>query len=175
MDVALEHVARDRAADQGGSDVVEETREHKNDGEQRNAASPAIRKKRRHLIGYVTLLEVAGKDGEAHQQQEQVRQDHPLVLHVPSQAGEPGAELEAGEDELVEEDCSEPRQRDLKRSMMEDRHAYQRQREEDEIDRNAEHEYRRHRRRPGTGLGGCPDGGRSRSENHRPRGPGQMT
>ena len=80
---------------------------------------------------------------ESHQQQEQVGEDHPLVLQVQREAGQPGAELEAGEGELVERDRRQPGQRDCERVMMKQRDAEQRQAEQDEIDRNAEEIERR--------------------------------
>ena len=50
----------------------------------------------------------------------------------------PGAELEAGEAELVDDDGGEPGQRHLQRVVVEEGDAQQRQREQDEIDGNAE-------------------------------------
>ena len=108
------------------------------DNEQREAALPVVRQERRHLFRDLALLEMPRQQRKAHQQQEQVGEDHPLVLHVQREAGEPGAELEAGEDELVERDRRKPGQRDLQRVMMKQRDAEQRQREQDEIDGDAE-------------------------------------
>ena len=143
MDFAPEDVARHRAADQGGRDVVEEARQHEHDGEQRKPALPAVRQERRHLVGDAALLEMPRQERKAHQQQEQVGEDHPLVLHVQGEAGQPGAELEAGEDELVDDDRGEPGERDLQRLVMQDGDADQRQREQDEVDRNPEDVNRR--------------------------------
>ena len=116
VDFALEHVARHRAADQRGRDVVEEARQHEHDGEQREPALPAVGQERRHLVGNAAVLEMPRQDRKAHQQQEQVREDHPFVLHVQAEAGQSGAELEAGEDQLVEDDRGEAGERDLKRA-----------------------------------------------------------
>ena len=49
---------------------------------------------------------------------------------------------EPGEEQLVDSDHREPGQRDLQRLVMEDRDAEQRQAEQDEVDRDAEHEHR---------------------------------
>ncbi len=59
-----------------------------------------------------------------------------------AEAGEAGAEFETGKEELVEGDRREPAKRDLQCLVVEDRDAKQRQAEQDEIDRNAEHEHR---------------------------------
>ena len=60
------------------------------------------------------------------------------MVHVPHEAFEAGAGLEAGEAELVEDDDRQPGQRDLQRVAVENRDADQRQRKEDEIEGNAE-------------------------------------
>ena len=57
---------------------------------------------------------------------------------VPGQAGQAGAVLEAGEAELVERDGGEAGQRHLQRVVVEERDAEQRQREQDEVDRDAQ-------------------------------------
>ena len=104
MHFSTEDVTRHGAADQRGGDVVEEAREHGDDHEQREAALPVVRKKRGHLVRDAALFEMPREQRKSHQQQEQVREDDPLVLHVQREAGEPGAGLEARERELVERD-----------------------------------------------------------------------
>ena len=122
-------------------------REHEDDGKQRKAALPAVRQERRHLVRDAAVLEMPRQQRKAHQQQKQVRQNHRLVLHVQAEAGEPGAGLETGEDQLVEHDRGKARQRDLQRLVMEESDADQRQREQDEVDGDAEHIDRLCRRR----------------------------
>ena len=82
------HVARHRAADQRRRDVVKEARQHEDDDEQREAALPVVRQESRHLVRHLALLEMPRQQREAHQQQEQVGEDHPFVLHVQREAGE---------------------------------------------------------------------------------------
>ena len=60
------------------------------------------------------------------------------MLHVQAEAREAGAELEAGEGDLVERDRREARERDRERVIVQQRDAEQGQREQDEVDRNAE-------------------------------------
>ena len=131
-------MARHGAADQRRCDIVEEARQHEHDGQQRDAALPVVGKIGRHSVGHAAQLEMAREQRKPHQQQEQVGQDHPFVLHVQREAGEPGAEFEAGENELVERDGRKPGQRDVERVVVEQRDAEQRQAEQDEIDRDAE-------------------------------------
>ena len=157
MDFAAEDVTRHRAADQRGRDVVEEAREDEHDREQHEPALPAIRQECRHLVGDAALLEMAREDREAHQQQEQIGQDHGLVLHVQGETGEPRAGLEAGERQLVDDDRRKPGQRNLQGLVMEDRDPDQRQAEQDEVDRNSQHEHRL----SGRGSGRCRGGGRA--------------
>ena len=57
---------------------------------------------------------------------------------VQPEAGKARAGLEAGEHELVDDDRGEPDQRDRERVVVEQRDAEQRQREQDEIDGDAE-------------------------------------
>ena len=94
-------------------------------------------RKRGISSGTLALLEMAREQRKAHQQQEQVGEDHPLVLQVRGEARQAGAVLEAGEAELVERDGGKPGQRHLQRVVVEQRDAEQRQREQDEIDRDA--------------------------------------
>ena len=158
MDFAAENMTGHGAADQRRRDVVEEARQHEHDHQQRNAALPVVGKIGGHRVGHAAHLEVAREQREAHQQQEQVGQDHPFVLHVQREAGEAGAEFEAGEDQLVERDDRKPGQRDVQRVMVEQRDAQQRQAEQDEIDGNAEHIDRPHHRGRFGGEGGVSKG-----------------
>src|SRR5215204_4776038 len=41
-----------------------------------------VRKQGRHLVRDSAFLEVAREDRKSHQQQEQVSEDHPVVVHV---------------------------------------------------------------------------------------------
>jgi hypothetical protein len=167
MHFALEDVARHRAADQRGRDIVEEARQHEYDGEQRQPALPAVRQERWHFVRHAAVFEVPRQDREAHQQQEQVGEDHGLVLHVQREPGEPGAKLEARENQLVEYNCGKTGERDLQGLVVEHRDAEQRQREQDEIDRNAENEHRR-RCRPCRRRGReCRRGHSGRKSDHR--------
>jgi hypothetical protein len=75
---------------------------------------------------------------KAEQQPQQIREDYPLVVHVPDEALEAGAGLEAGEDQLVDRDRRETGQRNGKRLMMEHADADQSEREKDEVDWYAE-------------------------------------
>ena len=97
MDFAAEHVARHGPADQGGRDVVEEARQDEDDDQQREPALPVVGQIGRHLVRNPAVLEVPRQQRKAHEQQEQVRQDDPLVLHLQAEAGEPRTEFEAGE------------------------------------------------------------------------------
>ena len=61
------------------------------------------------------------------------------MRHVVAEAVEAGAVLEAGEDELVDDDDGKARQRDLKRLVMEQGYPEQRQRKQDEVDGYSKH------------------------------------
>jgi hypothetical protein len=137
-------VAGNRAADQCRGNVVEEARQDRDDREQGETARPAVRQDRRHLVGNAAVLEVTRQDGEAHQQQEQVGERHRLVLQVQREAAQARAELEAGEDKLVENDGRKTGQGDLQCPVMKDGDARERQTEQDELDRDAEHVDRHH-------------------------------
>ena len=138
MDFALEDMPSHRAADQGRCDVVEKARQHEHDGEQHKPAGPTVRQERWHLVRDAAVLEVPRQDRKAHQQQEQVGEDHPLVVHLQHEAAEALSLPEAGEEQLVDGDHRKPGQRDLQRLVMEDRDAEQRQAEQNEINRDAE-------------------------------------
>ena len=104
VDLVPEHGRRDGAADERRRDVVEERGKHEHHDEEQEAALPVVGKEVRQHLGHLAALEVVRKQGEAEQQAEQVCKDHPLVRHVRRQAGKPGAVLEPGKGELVEED-----------------------------------------------------------------------
>ena len=144
MNLALEHVPRNGAADQGRGDIVEEAREHEHQDEQHDAALPVVRQQRRHLIRNPALLEMPGQQRKPHQQQEQIGERDPLMRHVVAEAGQARTVLEAGEDQFVDDDRGKAGQRDLKRLVMEQRDTEQRQREQDEVDGYSEHKYRLH-------------------------------
>ena len=78
------------------------------------------------------------QDCKAHQQQEKVGEDDPLVLHLQRKAAQSLALSEPGEEQLVDGDHGEPGQRNLQRLVMEDGDAEQRQAEQNEINRDAE-------------------------------------
>ena len=138
MHLAPEHLARHGAADQRGGDVVEKARQHENHHQQHEPALPVVRQERRQHVRDVALLEMARQQRKADQQQEQVGQDHPFVLHAaaPGRA-KPGPVFESGEEQLVDGDGRKPGQRDLQRVVMKERDAQQRQPKQDEVDRDA--------------------------------------
>ena len=138
MHLALEDMASNRAADQGRCDVVQKARQHEDDHEQQEPAGPTVRQEPWHLVWDAAVLEVPRQDCKAHQQQEQVGQGHPLVVHLQHETAESLALPEPGEEQLVDGDHREPGQRDLQRLVMKDRDAEQRQAEQNEIDRDAE-------------------------------------
>ncbi len=137
MNLALENMPRDGAADQRGRDIVEKARQHEHQHQQDRAALPVVGEQRRHFVGQPALLEMPRQQRKSGQQQEQIGQHHPFVLHVMTEASEADAILESGEDEFVRDDRSEAGDRDQQGLMMEQRHAKQGQREQDEFDGNA--------------------------------------
>ena len=137
MDFALEQLQRHRPADQGRRDVVEEARDEPDDGQQEEGALPVVGQQRRHHIGNAALLEVAREQRKAHQQQEQVRQHHPFVLHMLEKSRRARTGLEAGESELVGGDGEETDERHVERLVVEKGDSKQRQREQDEVDGDA--------------------------------------
>ena len=86
------------------------------------------------------------------------------MVHLQRQAAEARTEPEAGEEQLVDGDHCESRQRDLQCLVVEDRNAEQRQPEQDEVDRDAEHEYRLRRIGAGRGRRGRRDGDRDNGD-----------
>ena len=119
MNLAVEHVSRNGAADQGGGDIVEEARQHEHQDEQDNAALPVVRQQRRHLIRNPALLEMPGQQRKAHQEQEQIGERDPLMRHVVAEAGQARTVFETGEDQFVGDDRGKAGQRDFKRLVME--------------------------------------------------------
>ena len=105
------------------------------------------------------------QEREAHQEQEQVGEDHPFVLEVQAEAGEAGAVFEAGEQELVERDGREPGERDCERVMVEQGDPEQGQAEQDEVDRDAEDIDRRARGLAGRRRGRGGDEAERQREN----------
>ncbi len=61
------------------------------------------------------------------------------MLQVQAETGQAAAEFEAGERDLVEHDREQAPECDLERAMVKQRDAGERQPEQDEIDRDAEH------------------------------------
>src|SRR2546427_9680274 len=49
---------------------------------------PVVRKQRGHLVRHLALFEVTRQQRESSQQQEQIGQDYPFVLHMPGQSSE---------------------------------------------------------------------------------------
>ena len=84
-----------------------------------------------------------GQHREAEQQAEQVGQRHPLVRGMRRQARQARAAGEAADREAPQRDGERAAQRDLQRVMVQRRDAEQRQREEQELDRNAQRSHRR--------------------------------
>ena len=119
VNLALEYVPRNGAADQRGGDVVEEARQHEHQDEQHDAALPVVRQQRRHLVRNPAFLEMPRQQRKPHQKQEQIAQSDPLMRHVVAEAGEARAVLETGEDQFVDDDRGKAGKRDLKRLVME--------------------------------------------------------
>ena len=137
MDFSLEDVARHRPADESGGDVVEKGGKNEDDAEEGKAREPAPRQERRHLVGKPARFEMARENGETHQEQEQVRQVHPLLLEVESEPLEAIAGRKAGKGELVENDCGKPGEGGREGMAIEDRDPDKGQREQDEFEGNA--------------------------------------
>jgi hypothetical protein len=83
-----------------------------------------------HRVRDSTLLEMTRQDGETHQQQKQVGEDHPLVVKLEHQAGQALALSEARKQELVKCNGYEPSQSHLKCLMVEHGYSQQRQAEQ---------------------------------------------
>jgi len=83
---------------------------------------------------------MAREDREAHQQQEQVGENDPLMLQMQAEATHANPVFEPGEDELVENDRAQPCECDLQGLVVKDGNTHKRQREQDEVDGDAENE-----------------------------------
>jgi hypothetical protein len=83
-----------------------------------------------HRVRDSTLLEMTRQDGETHQQQKQVGEDHPFVVKLEHQAGQALALSEARKQELVKCNGYEPSQSHLKCLMVEHGYSQQRQAEQ---------------------------------------------
>jgi len=142
VNLALEHVPRNGAADQGGGDIVEEARQHEHQDEQDNAALPIVRQQRRHLIRNPAFLEMPGQQRKPHQEQEQIGERDPLMRHMVAEAVQARTVLEPGKDQFVDDDRGKAGQRDFQRLVMEQRDPKQRQREQDEVDGYSKHKNR---------------------------------
>ena len=93
-------------------------------------------RKRGSTDRHAALLEVPRQEREAHEQQEQVREDHPLVLQMGDEPGDAGTFLEPGEHDLVGADDRQPDQRHAQGVVVEQRDAEQRERKENKVDGN---------------------------------------
>jgi len=126
-----------RAADQCRRDVVEKRRQHEDHHQQDERALPVIGKQlgkpRRHLA----RLEVPGEERKAQQEAEQVREQYPLVHEMQHEPRRTRTFGKRRERDLVERDHDEAGDGDFQRVMVEQRHADQRERKEDEVDGNA--------------------------------------
>ena len=85
--------------------------------------------------GHLALLEQVGQQGEAEEEQQQVHQDHPLVLQVQAEAGQAGAGLERRPQHFVKRDDDRPGDGDAHRLGVEQGDAGEDAGEQDEFDR----------------------------------------
>src|SRR5919198_77020 len=152
MDLPAKHVARHRASDQRRRNIVEEARQDEHDCEQREAPLPVIRKNGRHRVWHTASLEVTREKRKAHQQQEKIGENDPLVLHVDGEPANAGTKFESGKGDFVARDRRQARERDLKRVTVKKSDPEQRHPKQDEIDRDAQQVDW------GAGLGGSRDG-----------------
>ena len=97
MHLGAEQLVRHRAADQRRGDVVEERRDHEHHHEQHERALPVGGQEARQHQRHAALLEMPRQEREAHEQQEEVGEDHPLVREVAQQPADARAFLESGE------------------------------------------------------------------------------
>ena len=139
MHLAAKHGHGDGAADHRRRDVVEKARQHEDHHQQYETALPVIGQKFRQPRRYLAFFKVLGQYRKAEQQAEQVGENHPLVREVQAEARDAVAGLEAGHQQLVGDDGGQPDQRHAQRVAVKQCHTQQRQREQDEIDRYAEH------------------------------------
>ena len=168
VQLALEHGAGHRAADQRRGDVVEEARQHEHHDEQHETAAPVVGQVVGQPPRHVAFLEVPRQQREAHQQAEQVREHDPLVVQVAGQPAEARAVRKAGNEQLVERDRRQARERNLQRAVVQQRHAEQRQREQHELERDAE---RLPARAGADAPGHCRTATSTRSSSRRPSPP----
>ncbi len=133
--LAPEHLEGDGAADDRRRDVVEERRQYEDDHQQHKAAGPVIRQNCRHPFRQPALLEVAGQQGKADQQQEQVGDDQPLVAKMAGKSGETRSAVKAGQDGLVDSDQRQTGDGDTQHVMMKNGNAEQRRDEQQELQR----------------------------------------
>ncbi|WP_228218546.1 hypothetical protein [Aromatoleum toluclasticum] len=82
----------------------------------------------------MALLEVPREDREAHQQAEQVGEGDPIMAEVTQPPCDTGTRRETGKYYIVLADDVEAGLRDLQGVVVEQRHAEQRERKQDEID-----------------------------------------
>ena len=138
MHTTLEYAGGDRAANQRGSNVVEEGRQNEHHHQQHETALPVVREKARQHLGHMTVFEVPGQYRETEQQAEQIGNDHPFMRQVAGQPVQAGDTVKPGEAELVQDDGGKAGQRDLERVVVEQSDAEQGGGEQDEFDRDAE-------------------------------------
>ena len=91
--------------------------------EQHQPALPIVGQQHRHLVGHLTFFEVARQQRKSHQQQEQISQDYPFVLHMLRKASESGTILKSSKGDFVCGDRRKTCEGDLKRVMMKERNA----------------------------------------------------
>ena len=103
------------------------------------AALPIVREKLGEDDRHVTLFEMTGKQRKAHEQAEQVRENHPLVTEMRHEAGDASTGLESGKRNLVEGDCHQTGERHNQNVAMKQRDAQQGQPKQNEIDWDTEH------------------------------------
>ncbi len=136
MHLLAEHRGGHRAADQRGGDVVEEGREHEDHHQQQEAALPIVGEDLRQHHRHVGILEVLREQREAHEEPEEVGEDHPLVREQAHQAGQPRALRESRKEKLVDGHREETGDRDLERVALQEGDAEEDEREQDEVDRD---------------------------------------
>jgi hypothetical protein len=108
-------------------------REHPDDHQQHKRPEPAFGQQLRQHLRHAAVLEVACQQRKADQQAEQIDQQNPFVRHVRPEAGDAVTGLEAGDRDLVQHNHRQTAQRHLQHMVMEQRHAEQRRREQDEV------------------------------------------
>lgn len=127
----LEDYARGGDPNQGRRDVVEEGAEHEDQREEPEAAGPVVGQPLGEELRDAAVLEVLAQQGEPRQQAQQVGHDHPFVVQVLH-------EVEVRVAELESEDRHQTAEGDPQLLVVEPRHTQQGEREQDELDRDAE-------------------------------------